>query len=354
MRIVMEKMACLLVLIGIIVVFFVVAGPLQVQAAEKKISWKGQSTWTAGPGHQQAVNYFANTLNKAAGDRFHITMHSAGEIVGPLQVFDAVSKGSLDMGIGSVLYIEGKMPGISVLGGVLAPLHDTIAHLVWLYEGGGIELINKNLEKYNLVAFPNVIIESEQIWSKKPIRSLDDFKGLKIRATGLNMAFFNRLGASAVMMSMGDTVAALERGVIDAAEFCAPYTDYPAGLYDVCDYIYFGKIHQPHLATETFINRDKWNELPDDLKALVKLAIRDQVFWYFHKYKDLNMHYIEQMKKKNIKLHRFSPEFEKKFAEVRKSLLDEYSKKYPHVAEARKQMEDVNRLYVQMVELMGY
>ena len=326
-------------------------------AKSEKIVWKAQSTWSAGPGHQESAIYFAERVNKTSGGRLTIKMHSAGEIVGAFQSFDATCKGVLDLSIGTGLYLEGKIPGASLFCGTAAsPLENREEKLIWEYEEGGNELYNKVLKDrgFNVIRYPgNLILPAEPLWTKKPINSLKDFKGLKVRASGWSMLVYKKMGASTMMMSLGDTIPALEKGVMDAAEFCVPYTDYPAGIHEICGYMYTGTNHQPTIIGDTFINRDSWKSLPDDLKELVKMALRDSQYWYFYHISYKNMNLFKKIKESGVKIERFNDEIQNRFKEVGKEIAAEKSN-IPFVAEALKSQNKVHDIASPYRKKMGW
>ena len=114
--------------------------------------------------------------------------------------------------------------------------------ILWLYGGGGKEL-EQEMYGNELIVFPLGLTPPEQIWSKRPINTLDDIKGLKIRAAGLSMDLWDKLGASVVLLTGGEVLPALQRGMIDATEFLEPSFDYTMGLHEVCKYRFGPPIH---------------------------------------------------------------------------------------------------------------
>jgi TRAP-type mannitol/chloroaromatic compound transport system substrate-binding protein len=142
-----------------------------------------------------------------------------------------------------------------------------------MYGGGGKELQQEMYGDLPIVVFPLGLTPPESgIWTNRPIESLDDFRGLTVRGAGLGMELLQELGASAMTLSAGDTIPALQRGVVDAAEFADPGMDYGVGLHEVAQYLVGPPIHMGPNMFQLAINRDRWEELPDDLKAIVEAA----------------------------------------------------------------------------------
>lgn len=122
--------------------------------------------------------------------------------------------------------------------------------------------------------FPACIMPSEPLYSVKPATKKENLKGLKIRTTGLSMDFYRALGASALTMPMSEVIPSLEKKVIDAGEFCVPYTDYPAHIHEIAPYAWTGALHQPAaIGMETWISGDTWKALPDDLKKASNMQL---------------------------------------------------------------------------------
>ena len=201
-----------------------------------------------------------------------------------------------------------------------------------MYHGGGLQIYQEYLNtKYDLIVFPTGIHASEPLWSIKPVTKKEDFKGLRIRSTGLNMAFYKRLGAAVTTMPMGEVIPALERGALDAVEFCVPYTDYPAGLHKVCPYALVGRIHLPTCMTfEVFINGNSWRALPDDLKGVIKTAAELTVFRTIHYWNGYQaMIFTKKMIKEGVTINKVSPELQAWFNEIGNKMAEEYAAKDP-------------------------
>jgi TRAP-type mannitol/chloroaromatic compound transport system substrate-binding protein len=145
----------------------------------------------------------------------------------------------------------------------------------WYYHGGGLELWNELYDQFNLVAMPcgNTGVQMTG-WFREPIETLDDFNGLKMRIPGLAGKVYASLGVSVVLLPGGEIFPALERGVVDAAEWVGPYQDRRLGLHNAAKNYYTTGWHEPSTTSELVINKEAYNQLPDDLKAVIQAAAR--------------------------------------------------------------------------------
>jgi TRAP-type mannitol/chloroaromatic compound transport system substrate-binding protein len=268
--------------------FSVIALDFPAQAKDKVIKWRAQSAWNRGDAFHDEAEYFLEALNTMSGGRLVIPkMFASGEIVGPIEAMTETSAGRLDLTHNSGMYVAGTLPyaGLSIGSRPGWTNESIFSQVRYLYEGGGLDLYNEYFKtKYNLISFPAVITASEAVYSIKPIRTIEDFKGLKIRTSGLNKVFFEELGATCVSIPMTDVTPAMSRGELDACEMSSFYIDSKSGIEDVAKYVLVGYIHQPVGATvQIFINMDSWNALPDDLKKIVKYAA-DASMWHAFEY----------------------------------------------------------------------
>jgi len=330
--------------------------PSMAQSAEV-IKWKAQGAWMPGPGHHVEMPvYFAEVLNRISGGRLVIEkMYAAGELVGAFETIPACASGKLDVVHSTMYYMVGKYPEASFVAGTQgSPIKSREELLSWWWQN--LDLYNQYLQErgLNVVSFPMGPVESEALWSNKPIKTVKDFKGLRVRTTGLALDFYGRLGASAVTMPMSEVIPSLEKGVIDACEFCVPYTDYPAGIHRTCQYALMGLIHQPAVIMELFINRDSWNKLPDDLKKIVKYAVELVNMHYFTDvtYYDVItwQKMIKEGKKGGVIVTKVSPELQKAFFEVGEQMAKDWSAKDPW---AKKFIDSQREYHEKYKEYMG-
>lgn len=247
-------------------------------AQPKVFTWKIQSAFSSGAYEYVNPKDLVARIEEMAGGRLKIELLPAGAIVPPFEVLDAVHKGVIDAGHAWPGYWVGKHPAAALFstagGGPFGMGNEDF--MSWLYVGGGLDLYNELLQKelkYDVVAFPTAGNPPEPLgWFKKAIKSVAEFKGVKFRSAGMAAELFKEMGMSVVTLPGGEIVPALERGVIDGAEFHSPAADFSIGLHTVRKFYHMPAIHQPTGFMELIINRKKWEELPPDLKAIVRVA----------------------------------------------------------------------------------
>ena len=239
-------------------------------------TWKYQSTWpTKDIFHEMAVDYAAK-VNEMSGGRLKLDVLAAGAVVPAFQMADAVHAGILDAGHGVCAYWYGKHKAYSLFGTPPSFGWDAHGFLAWFYRGGGEalykELVNDIL-KLNLVGFLYFPMPTQPLgWFKKEVKTADDLKGLKYRTVGLSADLFKELGAAVTIMPGGEIVPALDRGLLDAAEFNNPSSDILLGFPDVSKNFMVGSHHQQAEAFEVIFNKAKYDALPAELKAILKYA----------------------------------------------------------------------------------
>jgi len=266
--------------VGIVVVVLGFAAALLLggTADAGTINWKMQSTWTAGDFHQNDPKGVVERIEAMSGGRLKINLQAAGAIVPAFEVLDAVHKGILDAGHAWPGYWTGKHPAATLFGSVPGGPFGMNAedYLGWMYLGGGNELYNELMQKelkMNVVVFPTYGETPEPLgWFKGPVKDVNAFKGLKFRAGGMSAEVFKAMGMSVVTLPGGEIVPALERGVIDAAEYSDPSSDMSVGFPDVRKFYHMPSVHQPTGIMELIIAKKHWDALPADLKAIVENA----------------------------------------------------------------------------------
>ena len=239
-------------------------------------TWKYQSTWpTKDIFHEMAVDY-ATKVNEMSGGRLKLDVLAAGAVVPAFQMSDAVHSGILDAGHGVCAYWYGKHKAYSLFGTPPSFGWDAHGFLAWFYRGGGEalykELVNDVL-KLNLVGYLYFPMPTQPLgWFKKEVKTADDLKNIKYRTVGLSADLFKELGAAVTIMPGGEIVPALDRGLLDAAEFNNPSSDILLGFPDVSKNYMLGSHHQQMESFEIIFNKAKHDALPAELKAILKYA----------------------------------------------------------------------------------
>lgn len=243
--------------------------------SEQTYHWRLVTTWPKNfPGLGVGVENFAHMVQQMSNGRLSIEVFGGGEIVPALQVFDAVSEGSVQMGHGASYYWKGKTAASVFFTSV--PFGMTIQEQNgWLFYGGGLELWRKVYEPFGLIPFAGGSTGVQMGgWFNKELKSLADIQGLKMRIPGLAGEVFTGAGGNSINVSGGELFTAMQTHVIDAAEWVGPYNDMAFGFHTVADYYYYPGWHEPGAALEFIVNADAWAELPDDLKAIVDAATK--------------------------------------------------------------------------------
>ena len=268
-------------------------------------NWKLQSTWPASDFHQVNPQDFAKIVGELTGGRLRIEVLAAGAVVPPLELLDAVHKGLLDAGNAWPGYWYGKHPAATLFGSAPGgPFGmNNEDYLGWIYAGGGQELYNELLQKelnLDVIAFPSFGETPEPLgWFPRPIRNLDDFKGLKFRATGMSAEVFKEFGLAVVSLAAGEIIPSLERKVIDASEYSDPTSDLSMGFQDVLKYYHLPGIHQPTGMMEVLINKSKWAELGEDLQAAVKYGAMASALDFNSRMLDRNSQDLDTLRTKH-------------------------------------------------------
>lgn len=239
-------------------------------------SLRFQSTWPARDIFHEFAGDYVNTVNNLSGGRLKIDLLPAGAVVGALQLQDAVIAGALDGGHGVTAYWYGKNPAFSLFGTPPAFGWTANEFLGWVRYGGGQALYDElvqNILKLDLVGFLTGPMPSQPLgWFKKEIKSIDDMKGMKYRTVGLAADLNKELGVAVTIMGGGDIVPALDRGLLDGAEFNNPSSDRALGFQDVVKTYMVGSYHQSAECFEVIFNRTKYNGLPKELQEVLRVA----------------------------------------------------------------------------------
>jgi len=242
-------------------------------ASTEKFDWKMYTTWPRNfPGLGTGANRAAELITKMSGGRLTVTVYGAGERVPALEVFDAVSRGSAQMGHSPAYYWKGKAEAAPFFTAI--PFGFTSWEMAaWLQFGGGYELWRELYAPFNLVPFEcgNTAAQMGG-WFRKPIRSLADLKGLKMRIPGIGGEALARLGVTTVNIPGGELFTALSSGAIDATEWVGPYNDLAFGLHKAAKFYHYPGWHEPGPAIELMVHKPAWESLPGDLQTIVSTA----------------------------------------------------------------------------------
>jgi TRAP-type mannitol/chloroaromatic compound transport system substrate-binding protein len=240
------------------------------------VSFRFQSTWPAKDIFHEYANDFATKINNMAGGRLKIEVLPAGAVVPAFQLLDAVAKGTLDGGHGVVAYHYGKNSALALWGSGPGYGMDPNMLLAWHYYGGGEPLLQEIYKSLNIevVSFLLGPMPTQPFgWFKKPIAKVEDLKGVKFRTVGLAVDIYTEMGAAVNPLPGGEIVPALDRGLIDGAEFNNASSDRLLGFPDVVKTCMLQSFHQSTEQFEILFNRPKYESLSGELKKIIDYAV---------------------------------------------------------------------------------
>jgi TRAP-type mannitol/chloroaromatic compound transport system substrate-binding protein len=241
--------------------------------AQERVRWKMQSAF---PGNLSHLGTSAKRLEamveRVSGGNFQLKFYEPGALVPALECFDAASKGSVESCFTTAGYHTGKHPSLAFFTAV--PFGPGFGeYFAWMIYGGGKDLQNEIYARSDLYSLDcNMIGPETSGWFKKPVESLDQLKGLKMRFFGLGAQVMQKMGVSTQLLAGADIYPALERGVIDATEFSMPNMDIDLGFYQVAKYNYYPGWHQQSSIGELLMNKAAWEALDDQNRAILEAS----------------------------------------------------------------------------------
>jgi TRAP-type mannitol/chloroaromatic compound transport system substrate-binding protein len=271
-------------------------------SAQQTITLKMQSTWPTKDIFHDIFVAWGKKVDEMSGGRLKIDILPAGAVVPAFQLMDAIHAGTLDGGHGVAAYWFGKNVATSLFGTGPAYGFDAEVLLGWIHYGGGQEFYNELIQqtlKLDVISFFHGPMPTQPLgWFKTPITNPNQFKGMKYRTVGLSADLFKAMGASVVILPGGEIVAALDRNLIDAAEFNNPTSDRMLGFPDVRKVMMAQSYHQPMECLELLISKKKYESLPKELQAIIKYAVMAESADFTWKMMDRNSTDLEDMKTK--------------------------------------------------------
>lgn len=275
-------------------------------APVQTFTWKMVTSWPKNyPGLGTGAEGFAQRVNAMSDGRLNIKVYAGGELVPPLEAFDAVSRGTAELAHTTPYYWKGKTPAAQFFTAVPFGLSTLEMH-AWLSHGGGMALWQEAYAPFGVkpLAAGNSGMQMGG-WFNKEINSLEDLKGLKIRTPGLGAEVYNRLGATTVNLPGGEVFTALQTGVIDASDWVSPYNDLAFGIHKAAKYYYAPGWQEPQAVIELLINQKAWDALPADLQAIVEEASRGSVQVMLEEYTWNNAKALGELKSQGVEIKRF-------------------------------------------------
>ena len=248
---------------------------VEAKAPQQHFAWKMVTTWPKNfPGLGTSAEKLAELITEMSGERLRVKVYGANELVPAFEVFDAVSRGTAELGHGAAYYWKGKSEAAQFFSTV--PFGMTAQEMNgWLYYGDGLKLWRELYRQFGLIPAPagNTGVQMGG-WFNKEINSVADLQGLKMRIPGLGGEVLKRAGGTPVNLPGGELFTSLESGAIDATEWVNPYNDLAFGLYKAAKYYYYPGFHEPGTTLEAIINQAAFEGLPKDLQAIVLNACK--------------------------------------------------------------------------------
>jgi TRAP-type mannitol/chloroaromatic compound transport system substrate-binding protein len=300
----------------------------------ERFEWTAVTSWPPRyPGLGMAIHNVADRVEAASAGRLKFKIYAGGELVPPLEVFDAVSRGAAECGHGAAYYHKGKVDAAQFFTTI--PFGLNVAELNgWLYYGGGLDLWRELYEPFGLVPFPcgNTGVQMGG-WFNKEINTIADLEGLKMRIPGLGGEVLRRAGGTPVTLPGSEIFTSLKTGAIDATEWVGPYNDVAFGLHKAARYYYYPGWHEPGPTLEFIVNADAWSSLPDDLKAIVDVSCQAVNLDMNAEYMHGNAEALERlMDDPNVELRRFPDEVLDHLARITDEVVQELVDRDPAAA----------------------
>ena len=263
----------------------------------RKRVWRMATTW---PPHFPILGegcvMMAEWVRAMSQGALEIKVYGGGELVPPLEVFEAVSSGAIHMGHGAAYYWSGKVPAAHFFAAIPFGMNAQQIH-TWIEAGGGQSLWEQLYEPFGLIpmAAGNTGVQMAG-WFNRAINDISDFQGLKMRIPGLGARVLNKAGGAAVLISGNELYTSLERGVIDATEWIGPYHDYLMGFPEIARYYYYPGWHEPGAVLEQIIHKERFDELPSELRAILRSAAARLNSWILYSFEYQNSLFLQKIR----------------------------------------------------------
>ena len=278
--------------------------------------------------------HFAALVNEMTGGEVQIEVHGAGDFVPGFEVFGAVSSGALDMGFDWSGYWAQQIPVANIVGSMpFGPDPDTT--LGWMFYGGGMEIIQRAYDPFNVHFLPcHLVISEGGGWFNREINTPEDFNGLNMRIAGLGGLTLARMGANTQTVPAGEIYLSLETGRIDAAEFSAPSLDVGMGFQRVSRYYYFPGWHQPSSWDSIIVNKDVWDAMGEQTQQIMLDACRANITYNLADQINSQAAAIAEIRAAGTEIRRFPDAVLAALRENADAVLDEQAQNDPLFAEA--------------------
>lgn len=282
------------------------AAPAEGAVAGPEVTWRLASSF---PRSLDIIfgsaEHFARRVGQLTGGRFTIRVYPAGELVPGLQVMDAVQQGTVHAGHTASYYYLGKNPALAFDSALPFGLTARQQN-AWLTGGGGLEALREVFAGFGIIQFPCGNTGTQfGGWFRRPVNSVADLRGLRIRMPGLGGEVMARLGASVQVLAGGEIYPALERGAIDATEWVGPHDDERLGFHQIARYYYYPGWHEPGVTLTLMVGRRAWDQLPEGYRHAVEVAAREENLGMLERYDAANPLALERIVAAGVEVRRF-------------------------------------------------
>ncbi|MEM7180257.1 MAG: TRAP transporter substrate-binding protein [Spirochaetota bacterium] len=310
-----------------------------------RIQWRLVSSFPRGIDTiYSAAEILAHKVRVLSGGNFTIRAYPAGEMIPPLQVMDSVKKGTFPIGHTASYYYTGKNPALAF--DCVVPFGLTARQQnAWVYYGGGKELLQELFADFSIMPLPGGNTGTQMGgWFRKPIQSIEELRGLKMRIPGQGGKVMNALGVNVQVLAGGDIYPALERGTIDATEWVGPYDDEKLGFYKVAKHYYYPGWWEPGAQLSFYINLQEWKRLPIHYREILDIAAKEANILMLAQYDYKNPLALSSLLDKGVQLHAFSQDIMQAAWQASEQIMEEtalsdksYAKIYNSWKKFRKQ-----------------
>ena len=315
--------------------------------AQQRIRWKLHSAWGSTVPHlgTSAVR-FSKNIERMSGGRFTMKFFEPGALIPANEGFDATSKGSIEAAWTTAGYDVGKHPALAFFTAV--PFGPSMGEFfAWKMFGGGNEIQKRIYAESGIHQMDCLAIGPETSgWFREEVTDLEQLRGLKMRFFGLGARVMQKLGVSTQLLAGGDIFPALEKGVIDATEFSMPAMDIKYGFYQIAKNNYFPGWHQQVSISQLLINKEKWDALPDQYKAMVEVACGDSIHHTFAETEYVNpFAMVEMGEKYGVQTRRWTDKQIAVFEQAWNEVVEEDSAKDPLFKEVAESYKSFRKAY---------
>lgn len=329
-----NKILFFLLVLFLLISFSISGYSAQNSNNNKVYNWTLQSTSPSGILTYKLTEDFAKDILTSTDGRLKIEVHALGAVVPFEEITDSVNMGSIEAGTPNVSADLGRIGrraellGASGLPGGMGP----IEFLTWFYEYGGIEYLQNEYDNFNIKVVGMLTVSPAEVFAhtNKPLREITDFKGLKFRTMGLWGQILTKLGASVVTISGGEIYEAMQRGVIDAFEFCGAGINWDMGYEEIASYVAVPGIHSPLGSELLLVNKQAWDDLPNDLKKIVEDTCK---LYSFKSYMTIAMDDAEKLQKfedsPNVTVQELTPAIQEEIIKVTNESIEAEMEKDP-------------------------